>query len=179
MLRKIRIASIIRIINIIRIIPLILRIITLLYFNSPDYKKNHMILKWSNYQFSVPLDATNRPPHSSTSPHWVGHHRLLQVGPLIIIVMTVEKKPYDTIFLFRGHITKGEWLISMWLQQWKSLNNTVFFFRCQITEAQAPFHTEQQDKNLTIISKYSLSESMIEIFHGGGGGLAGPPKMIT
>ena len=26
-------------------------------------------------------------------------------------------------------------------------------YRCQITEAQAPFHTEQQDKNLTIISK--------------------------
>ena len=44
----------------------------------------------------------------------------------------------------------------------------MFFFRCQITEAQAPFHTEQQDKNLTIISKYSLSESMIGIFHGGG-----------
>ena len=45
-LRKIRIASIIRIINIIRrIIPLILRIIALSNFNSPDYKKNHMILK--------------------------------------------------------------------------------------------------------------------------------------
>ena len=27
-------------------------------------------------------------------------------------------------------------------------------FRCQITEARAPFHTEQQDKNITVISKY-------------------------
>ena len=26
-------------------------------------------------------------------------------------------------------------------------------FRCQITEANAPFHTEQQDKNITVISK--------------------------
>ena len=26
-------------------------------------------------------------------------------------------------------------------------------FRCQITEATAPFHTEQQDKNITVISK--------------------------
>ena len=26
-------------------------------------------------------------------------------------------------------------------------------YRCQITEAQAPFHTEQQDRNLSVISK--------------------------
>ena len=26
-------------------------------------------------------------------------------------------------------------------------------FRCQITEATAPFHTEQQDRNITVISK--------------------------
>ena len=38
-------------------------------------------------------------------------------------------------------------------------------YRCQITEAQAPFHTEQQDKNLTIISKifknYSVEKNVL------------------
>ena len=31
-------------------------------------------------------------------------------------------------------------------------------FRCQITEANAPFHTEQQDKNITVISKLAARE---------------------
>ena len=29
-------------------------------------------------------------------------------------------------------------------------------YRCQITEAQAPFHTEQQDRNLSVISKFTI-----------------------
>ena len=31
-------------------------------------------------------------------------------------------------------------------------------YRCQITEAQAPFHTEQQDRNLSVISKLSSQQ---------------------
>jgi len=43
-------------------------------------------------------------------------------------------------------------------------------YRCQITEAQAPFHTEQQDKNLTIIiqpekgsPRISVSKSVVSL----------------
>ena len=34
--------------------------------------------------------------------------------------------------------------------------NTWSLARCQITEATAPFHTEQSDKNLSVISEYHL-----------------------
>ena len=33
-------------------------------------------------------------------------------------------------------------------------------FRCQITEASAPFHTEQQDRNITVISKLVIWSSL-------------------
>lgn len=36
-------------------------------------------------------------------------------------------------------------------------------YRCQITEAQAPFHTEQQDKNLTIIIQPEKGSPRIEV----------------
>ena len=31
---------------------------------------------------------------------------------------------------------------------------TICIFRCQITESQAPFHTEQRDGTLNVISKF-------------------------
>ena len=64
-----------------------------------------------------------------------------------------------TLDLFKvpiNHAITNPSFQTVFLKQFLSRYLHLGCFRCQITEAQAPFHTEQQDKNLTIISSNTI-----------------------